>query len=48
MRKAAVVADGRPMAFYPGSFDFGAMFYAPAGTRHWKSDVVPEQDPTTC
>jgi 4-amino-4-deoxy-L-arabinose transferase-like glycosyltransferase len=37
MRKAAVVADGRPMAFYPGSFDFGAMFYAPAGTRHWKS-----------
>jgi hypothetical protein len=24
------------MAFYRGSFDFGAMFYAPSGTRHWK------------
>ena len=36
MQRAAAIADGRPLAFYPRSFDFGAMFYAPAGTRHWK------------
>jgi 4-amino-4-deoxy-L-arabinose transferase-like glycosyltransferase len=36
MRQAATIADGRPLAFYPRSFDFGAMFYAPAGTHHWK------------
>jgi hypothetical protein len=36
MRQAAALADGRPLAFHPGSFDFGAMFYAPAGTHHWK------------
>jgi 4-amino-4-deoxy-L-arabinose transferase-like glycosyltransferase len=36
MRNAAVLAAGRPLAFYPRSFDFGAMFYAPPGTRHWK------------
>ncbi len=36
MRRATALADGRPLAFYPGSFDFGAMFYAPPGTHHWK------------
>jgi hypothetical protein len=36
MREAATMTDGHPLAFYRGSFDFGAMFYAPAGTRHWK------------
>lgn len=36
MREAATMTDGRPLAFYRGSFDFGAMFYAPPGTRHWK------------
>ena len=30
------MTEGRPLAFYRGSFDFGAMFYAPPGTRHWK------------
>jgi 4-amino-4-deoxy-L-arabinose transferase-like glycosyltransferase len=40
MQKAATIADGRTMAFYPRSFDFGAMFYAPAGTRHWKPGHV--------
>ena len=37
MRQAAVLADGHPLAFYPRSFDFGAMFYAPPGTHHWKA-----------
>ena len=23
--------------FYPGTFDFGAAFYAPRGTRHWRA-----------
>ncbi len=36
MRSAASLTEGRAMAFYRGSFDFGAMFYAPSGTRHWK------------
>jgi hypothetical protein len=36
VRHATTLADGRPLAFYPRSFDFGAMFYAPTGTRHWK------------
>lgn len=36
MREAATMTDGRPLAFYRGTFDFGAMFYAPSGTRHWK------------
>jgi hypothetical protein len=40
MQKAATIADGRTMAFYPRSFDFGAMFYAPAGTRHWRPGHV--------
>ncbi len=30
---------GHPVSFYPGTFDFGAAFYAPPGTRHWKTDV---------
>ncbi len=32
--------NGRPVFFYPGTFDFGAAFYAPAGTRHWKPGVA--------
>ncbi len=36
VRKAATMTEGKPLAFYRGSFDFGAMFYAPSGTRHWK------------
>ncbi len=36
MREAAASSEGQPLAFYRGSFDFGAMFYAPPGTRHWK------------
>ncbi len=36
MQRAAAVAGERPLAFYPRSFDFGAMFYAPRGTFHWK------------
>ena len=36
VRQATALADGHPLAFYPRSFDFGAMFYAPTGTRHWK------------
>jgi hypothetical protein len=36
MRDAALVAGGEPLAFYPRSFDFGAMFYAPTGTSHWR------------
>ena len=36
MQRAATTAGGRPLAFYPRSFDFGAMFYAPTGTYHWK------------
>jgi 4-amino-4-deoxy-L-arabinose transferase-like glycosyltransferase len=36
MQKATTIAGNRAMAFYPRSFDFGAMFYAPTGTRHWK------------
>jgi 4-amino-4-deoxy-L-arabinose transferase-like glycosyltransferase len=36
MQRATAIADGRPLAFYPRSFDFGAMFYAPIGTQHWK------------
>ncbi len=27
---------GHPVYFYPGTFDFGAAFYAPRGTRHWR------------
>ncbi len=41
VREAAALANGRPLAFYPRTFDFGAMFYAPSGTRHWK----PNRDP---
>jgi hypothetical protein len=33
---AAGRIGGRPLYFYPGTFDFGAAFYAPAGTRHWR------------
>jgi hypothetical protein len=29
-------AGGRPLYFSPGTFDFGAAFYAPAGTRIWR------------
>jgi 4-amino-4-deoxy-L-arabinose transferase-like glycosyltransferase len=29
---------GPPLQFYPGTFDFGAAFYAPRGTRHWRAD----------
>jgi 4-amino-4-deoxy-L-arabinose transferase-like glycosyltransferase len=36
VRHATTLAEGRPLAFYPRSFDFGAMFYAPRGTHHWK------------
>lgn len=36
MKDAAALAGGQPLAFYPRSFDFGAMFYAPKGTSHWK------------
>jgi 4-amino-4-deoxy-L-arabinose transferase-like glycosyltransferase len=36
VERATELASGQPLAFYPRSFDFGAMFYAPAGTRHWK------------
>jgi 4-amino-4-deoxy-L-arabinose transferase-like glycosyltransferase len=28
--------DDHPLYFYPGTWDFGAAFYAPRGTRHWK------------
>jgi len=28
---------GDPLYFYPGTFDFGAAFYAPVGTRHWRA-----------
>ena len=28
--------DGHPLYFYPGTWDFGAAFYAPPGTHHWK------------
>ncbi len=35
MQRAAAHTNGKPMAFYRGSFDFGAMFYAPSGTGHW-------------
>ena len=31
--------DGHPLFFYPGTWDFGAAFYAPRGTRHWKPGV---------
>lgn len=36
MQKATEIVGDEHLAFYPRSFDFGAMFYAPAGTRHWK------------
>ena len=36
VREASALADGAPLAFYPRTFDFGAMFYAPRGTHHWK------------
>jgi 4-amino-4-deoxy-L-arabinose transferase-like glycosyltransferase len=31
--------DGHPLYFYPGTFDFGAAFYAPSDTRHWRPGV---------
>lgn len=31
--------DDHPLFFYPGTWDFGAAFYAPRGTRHWKPGV---------
>lgn len=37
VREATALADGAPLAFYPRTFDFGAMFYAPKGTHHWKA-----------
>jgi 4-amino-4-deoxy-L-arabinose transferase-like glycosyltransferase len=37
VREATALAEGAPLAFYPRTFDFGAMFYAPRGTHHWKS-----------
>jgi hypothetical protein len=37
MIDAAARTGGAPLYFYPGTFDFGAAFYAPAGTRHWRS-----------
>ncbi len=43
MREATTLAAGQPLAFYPRSFDFGAMFYAPKGTHHWK----PTRDPSS-
>jgi len=36
MQQAASLAYGHQLAFYRGSFDLGAMFYAPPGTHHWK------------
>lgn len=36
VREATALAAGAPLAFYPRTFDFGAMFYAPKGTHHWK------------
>lgn len=36
VHEAASMTGGKPLAFYRGSFDFGAMFYAPPGTRHWR------------
>ena len=38
VRAAAHRAGGHPLYFYPGTFDFGAAFYAPPGTRHWQTD----------
>jgi hypothetical protein len=35
---------GRPLYFYPGTFDFGAAFYAPPGTRHWRAGQ-PHREP---
>jgi hypothetical protein len=37
MTEVARRTAGRPLYFYPGSFDFGAAFYAPPGTRHWRA-----------
>ena len=45
MQQAAVLAGGHPLAFYPRSFDFGAMFYAPPGTHHWKPGRGNEPGP---
>ena len=35
----------RPLYFYPGTFDFGAAFYAPRGTRHWRPNGRHEPGP---
>lgn len=37
--------DGRPLTFYAGTFDFGAAFYAPWGTRRWRADREPGPGP---
>lgn len=39
LAEVAAHANGRPVFFYPGTFDFGAAFYAPTGTRHWKTAI---------
>ncbi len=39
MAQVASAVDDHPLYFYPGTFDFGAAFYAPPGTRHWKPGV---------
>jgi hypothetical protein len=45
VQDAAGMTDGRPLAFYRGTFDFGAMFYAPADTRHWRPGRRDEAGP---
>ncbi|MBI3770948.1 MAG: glycosyltransferase family 39 protein [Deltaproteobacteria bacterium] len=39
LAEVAARVDGRPVSFYPGTFDFGAAFYAPPRTGHWKTGV---------
>lgn len=40
LAEVATHTGDRPLYFYPGTFDFGAAFYAPAGTRHWKAGTA--------
>jgi hypothetical protein len=40
LAEAKAQVDDRPLYFYPGTFDFGAAFYAPPNTRHWKPRVA--------
>lgn len=37
LAEVATRIERRPLYFYPGTFDFGAMFYAPPDTRHWRA-----------